>query len=142
MLKTLLVPREQKGFILPFVLFTAAIVMVTVISGIHIYKNNIQLTHHHIQQIKIETLFQSGLAHFKQDMENGDITLSKSSDDTLTTTYTLPDGDVEIYNRLVEDEETEDTDTHKNLYRLRCIITTGDLSYTFIHFVTQPEAKK
>ncbi|HLR01130.1 MAG TPA: hypothetical protein VK111_00085 [Virgibacillus sp.] len=146
MLKILPVTHNEKGFILPLVLFITAIVMVIVLSGIQIYKNNIQLTHHHIQQLKIETLLQSALTRFKQELKNGDITLPGSSDELLSTSYTFPDGQVEIHRRMVdkEKEETEDTgpQTDKDLYRLRCVITMEDLSYSFIHFVAHSEKDK
>lgn len=146
MLKILPVTHNEKGFILPLVLFITAIVMVIVLSGIQIYKNNIQLTHHHIQQLKIETLLQSALTRFKQELKNGDITLPGSSDELLSTSYTFPDGQVEIHRRMVdkEKEETENTgpQTDKDLYRLRCVITMEDLSYSFIHFVAHSEKDK
>lgn len=146
MLKILPVTHNEKGFILPLVLFITAIVMVIVLSGIQIYKNNIQLTHHHIQQLKIETLLQSALTRFKQELKNGNITLPGSSDELLSTSYTFPDGQVEIHRRMVdkEKEETEDTgpQTDKDLYRLRCVITMEDLSYSFIHFVAHSEKDK
>lgn len=136
MLNILYFTREQKGFILPFVLFTVAIIMLLTTSGIHIYQNNIRLTHQHIQQLKIETIFQSGLALFKQDLQENDIPPSKSPRDKLTKLYSLPDGEVEFQYRMAEEEELANTD--KPAYFLDGEITIAELSYSVYHYVSLP----
>jgi len=128
MKNTLFFTREQKGFILPFVLFAVVIIMLVITSSIHIYQNNIRLTNHHIQQLKIESLFQSSLSLFKQHLENGDIPPIQSPYKELTKLYTLPDGNVNIIYQMAKG-------TDRPAYHLKCRIVIDGLSYSFNHYL-------
>lgn len=132
MLNILCPIHKQEGFILPFVLFAVIIIMLAVTGGIHIYQNNIRLTDQHIQQLKIESSFQSGISLFKKDLIEGDILPPRTSDES-TTKYKVPDGDVTIIYRLAKEEEITEMD--EPVYHLRCRITVEDASYSFIHYV-------
>jgi len=46
---------SQSGFFLPYVLFITAIVLFIVTANVNIYRQDVLLTHQHINQLKIET---------------------------------------------------------------------------------------
>ncbi|MFD1038477.1 competence type IV pilus minor pilin ComGG [Virgibacillus byunsanensis] len=98
---------NQEGFVLPYVLFFAALALFVVIASTDRYSNDVQITHNQIEQIRIETLVQMGraklldeLAHIPQDSP---------------ITYSFPDGVVEISIISIKD----------NQYNLHLNVTTS-----------------
>ncbi|WP_174613798.1 competence type IV pilus minor pilin ComGG [Virgibacillus ihumii] len=89
---------DHNGFILPYVLFIAALVIITITASIQLYQNEIRISESQTEQLKIETLFQMGRAKFSEHLR--DHNLSESP-----VTYHFPDGDVEIkYKKLTTGE--------------------------------------
>src|SRR5690625_2885206 len=80
---------NESGFILPYVLFLITIIFIVLTANIHIYKQETYNTHHHLEQLKIETLVQMGIMTFKNDYMDKNI-------QTNEVTYTFPDGTVDI----------------------------------------------
>lgn len=140
MLNTLHFTRNAKGFVLPYVLFVLVIVMVLVVSAIHIYQNNMQLTKHHIQQIQFETLFQMGLASFKEDVTKDDLPLSQSPDDKQKKLYAFPDGDVTIRYRKADPDETEDMEGP--VYYLKFDIMMENQQHSFSYYAPVPKEEE
>ncbi|HLR75272.1 MAG TPA: competence type IV pilus minor pilin ComGG [Virgibacillus sp.] len=78
---------NNSGFILPYVLFIITIILIVLSASIHIYKQEINMTHHHIEQLKIETLIQMSIMAFKDDYLNDSL-------DSGSVTYNFPYGTV------------------------------------------------
>jgi len=60
--------NNQQGFVLPLVLFTTAIVFVVLMSQITMYRSEINITKNHLEQVKIESLFQMGREKVKDEL--------------------------------------------------------------------------
>src|SRR5699024_10257113 len=140
MLNILYFTREQKGFILPFVLFILTLIMLIVISGIQIYKNNIQLTHQHVEQLKIETLFQSAYTLFQQELLEGEVILPEFSNRNELKTYPFPDGEVIVIAYLVEEETNFNQGHDPPLHHLTFRVITDEYTYSFLN-IPVPEAE-
>ncbi|WP_217586702.1 competence type IV pilus minor pilin ComGG [Lentibacillus saliphilus] len=80
--------KLQSGFVLPYVLFGAAIVLLVLSSSIQLYQNEIQITELELEHIKIETLFQMGYSTYLANRQEDSWPNSAS--------YSFPQGDVEI----------------------------------------------
>lgn len=103
--------NNQRGFILPYTLFIATIVLLIVMTNIITYNQNIQITYNYMEQIKIQTLFQMGREKFKQEVTTLEI--------NNKVAYDFPHGHVVI------DYTTTETEYH--LYFL--IYTENDSVY-------------
>lgn len=99
MKKQLFFINNESGFILPHVLLIATILLITVMTNINIYQKNVHLTYYHIDQLRIETLFQMGYAKFQNEFSPVDL------DHQKTVTYHFPDGRVTIEFNQLNDEE-------------------------------------
>ncbi|WP_430785284.1 hypothetical protein VBD025_10745 [Virgibacillus flavescens] len=85
--------HNEQGFILPLTLFVAALLILFTGTNIAIYKNEMIITKNEIAQIKIDTLYQIGHTKFLAALD----TLNQESG---TTSYKLPDGEVSIEYQL------------------------------------------
>ncbi|MFZ3577848.1 hypothetical protein [Virgibacillus sp. DJP39] len=100
--------NNEKGFILPLVLLTAALLFLFLSTHVSIYQNELRITKNELAQTKIDTLFQMGRSKFKSE-------LPLLNQESGTVQYTFPDGDVEItYSRK------------QNIYELLFSIATPD----------------
>ncbi|WP_339228117.1 hypothetical protein NSQ77_21340 [Oceanobacillus sp. FSL K6-2867] len=79
---------NEHGIVLPYVIFITTLVFMFIMTAIHSYKQDIALTQRHIQQVKIETLFQMGYETVKAEMTDQQPPNSVS--------YHFPDGSVSI----------------------------------------------
>ncbi len=106
---------------LPYVLFVISIVFILITSSILLYRNDIYLTDHYLEHIRVETLFQMSQMKFNQEI------LSNDSPIPPTVQYDFPDGKVIIHITTESD----------NLYDFVYIITTKELNfkYTFSYTV-------
>lgn len=80
---------KNDGFIMLQVLFTIALLFILVTSSIASYRNEVYITKRQIEQVKIETLFQTAQTKYKQ-------TLSESGPPLSPVSYNFPDGTVDI----------------------------------------------
>ncbi|MBY7143379.1 hypothetical protein KFZ56_10020 [Virgibacillus sp. NKC19-3] len=92
--------NHAAGFFFPYVLFVTAIVFIFITATITMYANDGKITEKHMEQIKIETLFQMAHAKFKEENE----TKEMGSGETY---YTFPDGDVKITHTLSDEDRYE-----------------------------------
>jgi len=99
MKKRLFCTTSQSGFIMPFVLFLTIFIFILVSSSIQHYKLDIEITERHIQQLKMETLFQMGREKVKQEINA--VSLPE------TFTYDFPDGIVRIEAKALEQDTIE-----------------------------------
>ncbi|WP_087971672.1 hypothetical protein [Oceanobacillus rekensis] len=79
---------NEDGFILPYVLFIISLLFLLITANINHYQREIEITDRHIQQVRIETLFQMGREKVKSEIEHIQL------NDTLT--YDFPNGEVRI----------------------------------------------
>ncbi|GAA0602506.1 hypothetical protein GCM10009001_19320 [Virgibacillus siamensis] len=89
---------DRNGFILPYVLFTTALVIIIVTASIQLYKNELQITERQTEQLKIETLFQMGRAQFIESLQDHNLPESP-------VTYHFPYGDVAIQYKILDTNE-------------------------------------
>lgn len=109
--------KNEKGFVLPYVLFITSLLFIIITTSISIYEQDIKVTHYQVEQIKIETLYQSALAIFKEERELNHMPY-------YTTNYTFPDGKVTVTYTIIDELE----------YRLRFSISTNnDFVYTVLY---------
>lgn len=81
---------------LPYVLFVIALAFVVITTSVHLYQDELRITHNQTEQLKIETLLQMARTQFKEDVFN-----THESDGTIS--YEFPYGDVQIkYAKLNE----------------------------------------
>lgn len=107
MKKQLFFLTNENGFSLPYVLFIITISFVVITTNIKLYYNEISMTHHQTEQIKIETLIQMGIAKFRENIKHDNDVKMIESD----STYTFPSGSVEV-NIISQDK----SNTHIRLY--------------------------
>ncbi|WP_138415805.1 hypothetical protein [Aquibacillus sediminis] len=91
---------QQKGFILPYILFVAALVLIMTTSSISIYYYHHEQTHYLEEQLKMDTLLQMAQQEFKATIEieqDNDIKPGQ-------ITYRYPYGNVLIYYRPVTEQ--------------------------------------
>lgn len=116
MRKKLCIISNESGFFLPYVLFITALVFVIITASIRTYQHEIEITQHHIEQLKAETIVQMGLAKF---LENN----LPTDQNTVHVHYNFPDGDVTLIYTLIDDFE----------YRIHCtVLTKNGLEYTIL----------
>ncbi|WP_090232222.1 competence type IV pilus minor pilin ComGG [Lentibacillus halodurans] len=89
MKKSLLTTINQRGFVLPYVLFVIALAIIIVTANVHLYQDEIRITHNQSEQLKIETLFQMARMQFKEDIFN-------QNESNSTMSYVFPYGNVLI----------------------------------------------
>lgn len=80
---------KNDGFIMLQVLFIVSLLFILIISSIATYRNEIYITTRQIEQVKIETLFQTAQSKYKQELAASDAPPSAAS-------YRFPDGTVDI----------------------------------------------
>ncbi|MFC3039058.1 hypothetical protein ACFOGI_02160 [Virgibacillus xinjiangensis] len=81
--------KKEHGFFLPYVLVIILVVLSGVASSIHAYKNTIDISRNHLEEIKIETLFQMGRAKVEKDLDT-------QEEVPRLAMYDFPDGNVVI----------------------------------------------
>ncbi|MDL4841554.1 hypothetical protein [Aquibacillus rhizosphaerae] len=82
--------HNSNGFIFPYIMFLAVLVLMVLTSCLSIYKNHIEMTELQLEQIKLETLLQMSDYQFSKELVMEDIT----EDGQLT--YEYPYGFVKI----------------------------------------------
>lgn len=107
--------NNEKGFILPYVLFMVFLLFILITSSIKTYQNDIYLTDHYLEHLRIETLFQRGKMKFSKEV------LSSSNPFPPTTNYEFNDGYVTIQVREVSDK----------VYEIVYNITTKELEFSY-----------
>ncbi|WP_106497152.1 hypothetical protein [Lentibacillus sp. Marseille-P4043] len=118
--------NRQGGFILPYVLFIVAIVLLVLTTKVNMYKNDIHIANNHIEQLEIETLLQMGRAKFVDEFS------LETAKETGKKTYTFPPGIVKItYTRINEME-----------YQLLFQISTEGKSYSNVSTLLLPNSNK
>ncbi|WP_077326963.1 hypothetical protein [Virgibacillus siamensis] len=101
--------NDQRGFILPYVLFITALLIITITASIRLYHNELIITESQAEQVKVETLFQMAHSQFTDNLPN------KNNPADNPVMYHFPYGNVKIeYIRM-------DTET----YHLYVTITTN-----------------
>lgn len=109
--------NNEKGFFLPYVLFITTIVFLLLTMSIKKYHQEIDMTYHHMEQLRIETLFQMAREELK-------LQILKDPQSSGSVAYNFPDGYVKVtYHEL----QTE----HYKL--LLSVQTINDSTYEFIH---------
>ncbi|WP_167751330.1 competence type IV pilus minor pilin ComGG [Lentibacillus salicampi] len=123
MKKTLCFTTDQKGFVLPYVLFFIALAFMIITANVNLYQDETHITQNQAEQLKIGTLLQMARAQFKEDVAN------RSETDELT--YTFPYGDVVV----------QYTQLNEEMYHLYFSIRTDNgATHTFINRMkTHPE---
>ncbi|MBP1969745.1 hypothetical protein J2Z83_001852 [Virgibacillus natechei] len=81
--------NNNAGFFLPYVLFVTTIVFIFITATISMYTTNIKVTETHLEQVKIETLFQMAYSKFSEEYKDSELNYGKKN-------YTFPYGSVEI----------------------------------------------
>ncbi|WP_156290734.1 hypothetical protein [Oceanobacillus salinisoli] len=125
MTKTLSFITEQKGFMLPYVLFITTMMLILILSSIQLYRNDIYLTEQYVEHVRVETIFQMGQMKFKQEI------LQRNLPPPAQIQYEFPDGKVNI----VVSQITE------HYCSLLITVTTNkrNFKYTFPHTLPIPE---
>ncbi|GAA0443378.1 hypothetical protein GCM10008983_20740 [Lentibacillus halophilus] len=59
---------NQKGFILPFVLFFIAIALISITASTQLYHDELSIAEDHDEQVKLETLLQMSRVQLKNDI--------------------------------------------------------------------------
>lgn len=83
--------RNQNGFIFPHILLILSIVIISLFFNLYMYRNEIDLTFHYLDQINIETLFQRSYQEFKE----GEYSFEELKENRLHE-FHYPDGQVTI----------------------------------------------
>jgi len=87
--KSLSFTTDQKGFVFPYVLFFIALALIIITANVHVYQDEIRITQHQTEQLKIETLLQMARTQFKEDV-------SAKPETVTTISYEYPYGDVVV----------------------------------------------
>lgn len=90
---------KQQGFILPYVMFFIAVVMLLVIASGNIYRNEIFISDQLIHELKINTVYQMALTQFHNEF-NEDVPTNGS------VVYEFPDGKAAIKYTTAENKVT------------------------------------
>ncbi|WP_121605256.1 hypothetical protein [Virgibacillus sp. Bac332] len=88
MKKILSYTNNEKGFMLPMVMFTIALVLIATITNIQLYQNNKQMTAHQLEQVKMESLIQITREKLKKDL--------LKDKDLKRNLYHLPEGNISV----------------------------------------------
>lgn len=81
--------NNDAGFFFPYVLLVTAVVFIFITATITMYASDGKITEKHMEQVKIETLFQMAHSKFTEENETKEI-------DSGESYYTFPYGNVEI----------------------------------------------
>lgn len=92
--------NSDAGFFLPYVLLVTAIVFVFITATITMYASDGKITERHLEQVKIETLFQMARATFKEENETKEM-------DSGETNYIFPYGNVDITHTPLDENRYE-----------------------------------
>ncbi|WP_100010671.1 hypothetical protein [Lentibacillus sediminis] len=112
--------NKGNGFILPYVLFIIALVLILIMGNITQYRSEFTSTALQIENVRVETLFQMGREKWKQEIAPHGAVLDQ------VTTYDFPVGTVEI-NLVAENEER---------YKLHFIMKTGpEYQHDLTHYL-------
>lgn len=107
---------NEHAFFLPYISVLCTIVYILLLSMIYTYHNDLFITQKHIEQIKIETLFQRSREEVKEAFINNNLVTEGQLH------YTYPDGSVVITYVQIE----------PNHYQLHYAIQTENKTdYTF-----------
>src|SRR5690625_1915397 len=120
MKKQLFFTSEEKGFFLPFVLFIASLIFIIFTGGANIYNQDIRLTHHYTEQIKIETLIQMARTAIKREIAD------LEWDFLNIVEYNFPDGHVTI-------SYISQSETHYSFYFT--VTTNNDTVFSIINYI-------
>lgn len=119
MKKQLFIMESESGFFLPYVLFITALIFIIIATSINTYQQDIQITHRLVEQLRIETIVQMGLAKFNQEH-------LPNEEARIDVSYNFRDGEVTIVYSLINDFE----------YRLHfTVLAKSGLEYTTSHTV-------
>ncbi len=92
--------RRESGFILPYVLVIVTIALIVMTASIKIYEQEFKVTHHYLEQIKIETLMQMAYVQFHEDYD-----MNEASQ--IRTEYEFPSGSVDVtYSPITDEPDT------------------------------------
>lgn len=89
MRKLLAITSNENGFYLPFVLFITTLMLAAATTSAMIYRNEVEITNHLLENIKAETLIQMSRVKFSEEK------LHENNKDGKIT-YTFPSGLSEI----------------------------------------------
>ncbi|MEC5422261.1 hypothetical protein QGM71_02005 [Virgibacillus sp. C22-A2] len=124
MKKPLFFISNEKGFVLPYILFIITLVFIFLTSNISTYKNEIKMTENHLEQVIIETLYQMGHTKLKEEFVTNNYHATQIS-------YSFPDGLVNInLTPLTQTKyrlEFNITTTKRSVYNLFSFLDTNDL---------------
>lgn len=81
---------NQQGFFFPYVLFVISLTFIIVSANIKIYHNEIYLSEHMIEQIKVDTLIQMSTMKFKKQVDN----MEELPREVI---YVFPPGEVKLF---------------------------------------------
>jgi hypothetical protein len=102
-------------------MFIITIAFIFITANIQSYKNDIYITDRQVEQIIIESLFQSGRESVKNELNTPDL--------PNNVYYTFPDGNVHIT-----------ITSHENLYELNFTIhTNNNTDYSFKNYMLKDE---
>lgn len=115
---------NEKGFILPYVLFIITLLFLLITTNTNHYQREIEITARHIQQVKMETLFQMGREKVKSEIEHVQL------NDTLI--YNFPDGRVRIKITALGDGYSEllfniTSNSNEHLYEIINILQMDEM---------------
>lgn len=109
--------NKEGGFFFPYVIFITGVVLLIISSSIYIYRQEIAITEKHLDQYKIETLYQMGVVQIKEQWKD-EVQLG------MKEKYVYPDGDIELKVLELTDEgyivngtvSTDESTYNKNIY--------------------------
>ena len=122
MKKRLSILCNQSGFYLPYVLFLTVVVLFTLVTHISVYQRDIQVTHQHLEQLRIETLNQMALKKMQAE-------LLPEEPNGWRMNYSFPSGTVELKLHALSDD----------LYNLHVDILTSGYSERALYRPIRPE---
>ncbi|HEY4602634.1 MAG TPA: hypothetical protein VIG73_15305 [Cerasibacillus sp.] len=91
---------NERGFFLPFVLFFTIVIFMLIMASIKSYQNDVIMTHRLSEHVKIETLYQMGLARFKNDLASQENLIDERTNHFF---YQFPSGQVDITSERKDD---------------------------------------
>ncbi|WP_117169231.1 hypothetical protein [Paraliobacillus sediminis] len=91
------ITQSESGFLFPYVSFVAAIILLSVITGITLYANNTKMTTLQMEQIELETLHQMAYQTLVSERNK-----NNSNPDKEVIQYEFPNGIVKITYDVLE----------------------------------------
>lgn len=80
--------NNDHGFVLPYVLFIAAFILIVLSANIQTYEHDIYMTEQHLEQLRIESILQMGHISLKNDLIN--------DNDLKSASYSFPYGELDV----------------------------------------------